>query len=186
MVQSIVQKRVQCLLDGGLKLLALDFDLTICSIHTRGVYMGTEEDLNSLLHPDMVQLIQAASPRLQVAVTTFSRQTQLISNLMKRISPKDKIIVRGDFSCETVNKAIINEGKQTHLHSVLDEVHEECGERYRPDQILLVDDQGDNVRTAVHNGSYGLIFHGPNCLSALDRPVPSSPSLLSCKCHEIE
>ena len=46
MVQSIVQKRVQCLIDGGLKLLALDFDLTICSVHTRGVYMGTEEDLN--------------------------------------------------------------------------------------------------------------------------------------------
>jgi hypothetical protein len=34
------------LIEGGLKVLALDFDLTICSIHTRGVYMGTEEDLN--------------------------------------------------------------------------------------------------------------------------------------------
>ena len=46
MVQSLVQKRVQNLIEGGLKVLALDFDLTICSIHTRGVYMGTEEDLN--------------------------------------------------------------------------------------------------------------------------------------------
>ena len=52
MVQSLVQKRVQNLIEGGLKVLALDFDLTICSIHTRGVYMGTEEDLNrqAVLH----------------------------------------------------------------------------------------------------------------------------------------
>ena len=48
MVQSLVQKRVQHLIEGGLKVLALDFDLTICSIHTRGVYMGTEEDLKRL------------------------------------------------------------------------------------------------------------------------------------------
>jgi len=185
MVQSLVQKRVQHLIEGGLKVLALDFDLTICSIHTRGVYMGTEEDLKSLLHPDMIELIQAASPRLQVAVTTFSRQTQLISNLMKRISPKNTIIVRGDFSCETNNKAIINEGKQTHLHSVLEELDERVGERYQLDQILLVDDQGDNVRTAVNNGSYGLVFYGPDCLSAFDNPLPSRPKLLSCECHDI-
>jgi hypothetical protein len=66
--------------------------------------------------------------------------------------------------------AIINEGKQTHLHSVLEELGERSGERYRLDQILLVDDQGDNVRTAVNNGlsmhyciikrsSYAIIIH---------------------------
>ena len=49
MVQSLVQKRVQHLIEGGLKVLALDFDLTICSVHTRGVYMGTEEDLKRLV-----------------------------------------------------------------------------------------------------------------------------------------
>ena len=50
MVQSLVQKRVQHLIEGGLKVLALDFDLTICSVHTRGVYMGTEEDLKRLVY----------------------------------------------------------------------------------------------------------------------------------------
>ena len=48
--------------------------------------------------------------------------------------------------------AIINEGKQTHLHSVLEELDERSGEQCTLDQVLLIDDQGDNVRTAVSNG----------------------------------
>ena len=42
----VIQKYVQTLLDGGIKLLALDFDLTICSAHTHGRYLGTAEDLH--------------------------------------------------------------------------------------------------------------------------------------------
>ena len=60
---------------------------------------------------------------------------------------------------DTYFTAIINEGKQTHLHSVLEELDERVGERYQLDQILLVDDQGDNVRTAVNNGSFCYFYY---------------------------
>lgn len=36
---------------------------------------------------------------------------------------------------------------------MLEELEEKRGGKYRLDQILLVDDQGDNVRTAVNNGA---------------------------------
>jgi len=182
----MVHKGVQGLLDAGIKLLALDFDLTICSAHTHGIFQGTADDLKGLLYPEMVALVQQAAPKLQVAVTTYSPQEDLIGQVMKLVCPKDKILIRGNFTCQVSGAALengaVNEGKQTHIHSVLDELSRKGVKRLNPGDVLLVDDQESNVRTAVENGSYGLIFRGPSCISGLEK-IPSKPQLLSCDCH---
>lgn len=48
---------------------------------------------------------------------------------------------------------MVNEGKQTHIHSVLDELSKKGVKRLSPGVVLLVDDQESNVRTAVENGN---------------------------------
>ena len=111
----MVHRGVQALLDAGIKLLALDFDLTICSAHTHGMFNGSADDLRGwvlgsgyiwsiikntfydgrldqfltrvvmnysrLLYPEMVALVQQAAPKLQVAVTTYSPQEELIGQV---------------------------------------------------------------------------------------------------------
>ena len=45
LTSPMVHRGVQALLDAGIKLLALDFDLTICSAHTHGMFNGSADDL---------------------------------------------------------------------------------------------------------------------------------------------
>lgn len=89
---------VKGMIEKKIDFLAIDFDLTLCSIHTSGQYIGSCRDLALKLRPFMVELIRCALVNnLMVAIVTFSCQTQLITDVIHTVYPTDlanRVIVR--------------------------------------------------------------------------------------------
>lgn len=54
---------IGALLRSGINFLALDFDLTICSVHTGGVWQDTPLALAALCRPTFYHLIKTAMDR---------------------------------------------------------------------------------------------------------------------------
>lgn len=67
------------LAQAGIKLLAIDFDLTLVSTHTGGVWSKGAEHLAQHVRPSMKQLILTAMmDGIHVAIVTFSPQVRLL------------------------------------------------------------------------------------------------------------
>lgn len=65
------------LAQAGIQLIAVDFDLTLVSTHTGGVWSKTPELLAQRVRPCMKQLILTAlNTGIHVAIVTFSPQAR--------------------------------------------------------------------------------------------------------------
>lgn len=95
----------------GINLLAVDFDRTLCAIHTGGRFKGSAEDLSALLRVRFVSFLkEVLANDIQVAIVTFSCQTKLITAVLKLVFSEDvanNIVVRGnDYTWEHEGKLI--------------------------------------------------------------------------------
>ena len=71
---------VMALQQAQIKLLAVDFDLTLVDTHTRGCWAGTVGELTSKARPYMKHLVdRALLADIHVAIVTFSPQVTGIS-----------------------------------------------------------------------------------------------------------
>merc|ERR1719399_555177 len=81
---------VSALLHINIKLLAVDFDLTLIDTHTRGDWVGPAQALVSRGRPYLKQLVEEALRRgLYVSIVTFSPQVSLISQVVLSMFPLD-------------------------------------------------------------------------------------------------
>ena len=88
--QQLARSVVRCMTRKGVKLLALDFDMTILSIHTGGTWKGAIARLAQLVRPCYRALIEAVlenNSGLHVCVVTYSSQLGVIEELFKFILP---------------------------------------------------------------------------------------------------
>jgi hypothetical protein len=75
----------------NIKLIAIDFDKTLVSIHTSGCYQGTMENLIEHIRPTFLYLIQeildssAYGQTLHLCIVSFSSQEQLIRKLLQLV-----------------------------------------------------------------------------------------------------
>lgn len=68
----------------GIQLLACDFDSTLISIHTGGMWGDGAKKLSEFFRPCFKQLLSAAlSDDMNVAVVTYSSQPWLIKEVLK-------------------------------------------------------------------------------------------------------
>lgn len=84
----------------GIKLIALDFDCTLVSVHTGGSWMFTAPPLASKVRPGFQEFLsQVLKKGLCVAVVTFSPQVELVRDILRLILPAaeaEKICIRGN------------------------------------------------------------------------------------------
>ncbi|EDV28119.1 hypothetical protein TrispH2_004155 [Trichoplax sp. H2] len=159
----------------GIKLLAIDFDKTLVDIHTGGLWLRETSDLVHHVRPGVRSLIASAlTANLRVCIVTFSSQVTLISNVLKASLPPeceaDHIIIRG-CSGDWDNDIDFNRcGKQYHLQSVMQELKEKHHMELTFEQVMLIDDDGDNVDYARRNGCKTLLFVDDGSLKALKSP----------------
>ena len=72
----------------GVKLLALDFDKTIVSVHTSGFWRQGTPKLAEHVRPCFKALIKATlESNLNVCIVTYSMQPQLIQDVLKHVLP---------------------------------------------------------------------------------------------------
>lgn len=149
--------------------LAVDFDLTLCSIHTAGRYKGTPAELVNMLRPFMVQLLRCALENgIMVAVVTFSGQTGLIAaTLALALTPEvaARIILRcNDGKWDHGNT--FENGKQLHIASAAERIAAEHRVRVTRSSTLFIDDDMRNVRIALRNDIRSIWYdpadHPPN------------------------
>lgn len=85
---------------AGIKMVAVDFDMTLVSVHTGGVWMFTARPLASKVRPGFPEFLSEVLRKgLSVAVVTFSPQVDLIRDILRLVLPPgeaDMICIRGD------------------------------------------------------------------------------------------
>jgi hypothetical protein len=160
-----------------IKLIALDFDLTIVDIHTGGVWNRTALELVSHVRPEMQCLIQLSLAKgIQIAVASFSVQEQIIRDVIRdAIPPARDIVIRGGKNLSEPR------GKRDQLAQVLHDIHSGASggdKSILPATTILIDDDKNNVRRAKEDGYRSLWFDPHNTqgffdsIMALQKTVP--------------
>ncbi|CAF1259091.1 unnamed protein product [Adineta steineri] len=153
---------VLCLQRKNIKLIAIDFDNTLLSIHTSGYYQGTVDNLiehiRSTFHYFIQEILDspAFGHTLHLCIVTFSSQEQLIRKLLQlafKTSKIDQIILR----CNTPEFiSTMNEndflGKEFHLTSAVTELATQRNKTIKQHEILLLDDDVQNILIAEKFG----------------------------------
>lgn len=147
LVAELNQKRI--------KLLAIDFDQTLLTIHTGGMWKGGVAKLLEHVRPSVIQLIEAAlldpNSSIWVSIVTYSMQPWLIRELLNQAIPNgntSRIIVRGNTPDWTRKGTSWQLGKEEHISSVVTELYNRSHAIIKPEHILLLDDDPKNVEIA--------------------------------------
>ncbi|KAJ8602527.1 hypothetical protein CTAYLR_001309 [Chrysophaeum taylorii] len=165
----MVQIAAAKLRDAGIKLLAIDFDQTLVSTHTGGVWQKTAEVLAQRVRPCMKRLVRTAIAHgINVAIVTFSPQVELISEVLALSFPTDwhqararspsivsyrsQILVRGLDKSWAYHGDGTCDGKQPHLASVAEELSLRRATLVTKKSTLLVDDDVNNIERALRHG----------------------------------
>lgn len=149
----------------GIKLLALDWDLTLVSCHTGGRWYGNGDELSKQIRPVFRDLINhAVASGLRIAVVSFSGQNQLIREALAAVFPKYNFIVRCSDKQWNVSDASLQQyfpgigkgspAKLKHVFSVVEQLNhanKENGVEVAPHNIVLIDDDPKNVEHARQN-----------------------------------
>ena len=86
---SMAKEAIHVLYQKGIRLLALDFDKTIISVHTSGYWRGGSPRLAEHVRPCFQLLMKAAlESKLQVCIVTYSMQPDLIRDVLRLVLPK--------------------------------------------------------------------------------------------------
>lgn len=110
---------VQKLVSLSIKLVAVDFDLTILNVHTHGNWQFTAKSLASRVRPAFKQFLTAVleCDQLHVAVVTQSPQVSLVREVLEEILPQSntgRIHIRGNDGTWRAVKGVSKEGKIRH------------------------------------------------------------------------
>lgn len=142
----------------GIRLLAVDFDQTLISVHTGGRWKESIENLVQEVRPCIRDLIPAALEKgIYVAIVTYSTQSWLIKDLIKKLFERDagRIIVRGNSPEFVVRNNNDLNGKEAHIADVLTTLYKTRQEIIKPGEIILLDDDQENVAKAKEFGHWG-------------------------------
>ena len=154
-----VSNAVGALQRSGINFLALDFDLTICGVHTGGVWQDTPLALASLCRPIFYHLIRSAMDRgLHVAIVTFSPQTFVIRDVLDLLfgRPTSALIpIRGGDRSWTYVGMGSQEGKQPHMASAVEEllhINAASPPVITRGTTIIIDDDANNIKIALQEG----------------------------------
>jgi len=160
---------VAMLNDMDIKLLCLDFDLTLVSMHTGGRWWGNTKTLERSVRQLFRVIIPECHRRgIEVCVVTMSSQTKLVADVLRASVPCDmsQVLVRGGERTLMTEEGEVDgatelEGarKQRHINSVLHKRRELGKSPLLSHQVLLVDDDHFNVDEALTQGMRALVFN---------------------------
>jgi len=160
---------VKSLAAADVKLVCLDFDLTLINMHTGGRWWGGAKTLARNIRPIFqIMIPEALRGGIEVCVVTMTRQTALVADVLKNGLPCDvsRIEIRGGEHGMLVNQVgeaekVCFEGshKRRHINSILHARRERNGDELAPQQILLVDDDIFNVEEARGSKNRAVVFN---------------------------
>ncbi|XP_052801924.1 uncharacterized protein LOC128232424 [Mya arenaria] len=158
---------VSSLQKKGIQLVAVDFDQTLISFHSGGMWKDDVGKLVAKVRPAIRDLIQTSLDRdINVCIVTYFMQPWVIKDLLQRIfrrSDAEKILVQANTASfrEKHNNEFL--GKEAHIASILTELYKKAHLKIRPEQVILFDDDKDNTDTAVRFGHMAFLVRDDVC-----------------------
>ncbi|XP_069135781.1 uncharacterized protein [Argopecten irradians] len=143
----------------GIRLLAVDFDETLISIHSGGFWKDSAEKLSKHVRPCMRDLMEEALLRnVNVCIVTYFTQPWIIREMLKLVFKRDveKIYVQAntpEFREKNKHKIL---GKEAHLAAVCTDLYNQKHVIIKPEEIILFDDDRDNIDTAIEFGHWAV------------------------------
>eukprot|EP00658_Telonema_sp_P-2_P025599 TRINITY_DN20309_c0_g1_i2.p1 TRINITY_DN20309_c0_g1~~TRINITY_DN20309_c0_g1_i2.p1 ORF type:complete len:285 (-),score=37.59 TRINITY_DN20309_c0_g1_i2:409-1263(-) len=184
--QEDARRMVAQLSDSGVRLLAIDNDLTLISIHTGGSWSGSASELAAQARPIFKIVIEEAIARgIYVAIVTFSSQPELISEMLTHfLDPSvdtSDIVVHGGLndvtsgidgqevqSAHEVRSRYQGTGKQEHIACSVEELEKRHNTRIEPCDVLMIDDDVKNLEEAKRRGIRCALFDPMQPLGMLE------------------
>jgi hypothetical protein len=149
-----------------IRLVALDFDLTIVDVHTGGDWTLSGHELAQHFRPEIKCLMEESSQRgLRIAVASFSVQESLIQQVLQLTIPTvtmARVPIRGGRNRSEPW------GKRDQLTLVMDDINSSINQTTAttttttthhlvdPTSTILIDDDKNNIRIAQKDGYLAL------------------------------
>ncbi|KAK2187242.1 hypothetical protein NP493_172g02043 [Ridgeia piscesae] len=180
---------ISTLVRKGVRVLALDFDKTIVSVHTKGYWRQTTPKLAEYVRPCFRALLEAAISEcdIYVSVVTYSMQPQLIRDVLLRVLPHSdisRVVIRTNAE-DWAQKQVTFLGKQQHIAWLVTELFNRDHVMIQAHEILLLDDDIKNVQLAEEFGhqayevpedvTLDLISEFVNDMNVVER-LPATPT----------
>ena len=170
-----VSKHIHLCVTNDIRLIALDFDQTFLNFHTGSRWSGPAAELLPFVRPVFKSfVIEAIEAGLVVSIVTFSSQTDLITKLLQLVFKDTIVLGHNMFVCGATPDPLSSHGrkspcnnwlsptrfgKKNHIRSACVKVQDATGcDVIRPEQVLLIDDDKNNVRVAHENGTKAVLF----------------------------
>lgn len=155
---------------AGIRLICIDFDLTLIGIHTGGVWQKAPEVLARSVRPCLRHLVvEALTQGLHVAIVTFSPQAKLIREVLGLAFPgvSNQIIIRALDRSWRYNGQGTNDGKIPHVASTVEEILHSRNDALAKKHCLLIDDDPKNIHSALTSGLYAVICRPANSTDSI-------------------
>lgn len=139
---------------SGINFLAIDFDQTLVTEHTGGVWQKSVQELVQKIRPFFRKLVpMAVNNDLFVAIVTFSPQSQLIADVLINAwgDTASGIPIRGRDGTWEYHGEGSRDGKQPHMASAAEEIQNRTGIKITRNSTLLIDDDMRNINYALNN-----------------------------------
>ncbi|XP_045171261.2 uncharacterized protein LOC123533612 [Mercenaria mercenaria] len=148
---------VSTLQKKGIQLVAIDFDQTLITFHSGGVWKDSVDKLVPAVRPCIRDLMQTCLDRdLNVCIVTYFMQPWVIRELMQKLfrrSDAERILVQANTAAfrEKHNHEFL--GKEAHIAAILTELYNKDHHlKIRPEEVILFDDDQDNTDIALKFG----------------------------------
>jgi hypothetical protein len=155
----------------GIRMVALDFDLTVIDVHTGGIWEEDWRDLVPHVRPEFRCLMEGCLQRnIRLAVATYSEQIYLIQKVLMKSLSLSKETMEEKFPIYGRQHYIrgLGKGKQSQLKHALDfynNNNKEAATQRTTDNIrvtisstVLIDDDPNNIRVAHRDGYYTVLY----------------------------
>lgn len=162
--KALVNEIIKAIKNLNLKLIAFDFDQTIVSIHTGGIWPDSAEKLAEFVRPCFLHLIPELlkCESLFISIVTFSSQENLIRDVLRislpyiPINQINKILIKGNTKLFIDKYGLENcfsNGKQLHLNFCKEYLEDRVNNlKILNKDILLIDDDTENIEFARQAG----------------------------------
>lgn len=154
-----------------IRLVAIDFDDTLLSLHTHSKWELGPTALANNVRPFFMEFIPAALRKgIIVSIVTFSSQRRLIQQTLREAFGQTvarQILVRGYDGSWTPSPAqctpkswhsCSRRGKTDHILHVVTKIYNDSDVEVKPEQVLLIDDTEMNVLQARYDGMCAIQF----------------------------
>lgn len=163
MTKNNILGTLKSLSNKGIRLICIDFNNTFLTLDTNGRWDSDPIELSNYIRPIFIKFIRSCvKKKIHVAIVSFSPQENTIRSCLEHYFREIMghiYIKTGNMNnkpnktfCKLIKKKLILKRKVPMMLSICNDIYYRTGEIISPKQVLLIDDEWNNIKTAAKSG----------------------------------